>query len=141
MSAAWLAIAFLLGGPVPLELPPPLALPQCQDKAEVSHAVQAALESEGWTVREDTGGSVRAELSNRMHVLRIRVDYAPGEALLDYVDSQHLGEDERDGRLFVAAPVNRWLRDLAGEIGAFAARSCSGRGPVEVVPLPEEPRP
>lgn len=141
MSASWLMMAFFLGGTVPLELPPPLSLPQCQEKQEVSHAVRDALESEDWAVTGDTGGSIRAELSNRLHTLRIRVDYADGEALLDYVDSQNLGAEERDGRVYLSAAVNRWLQDLAEEIRAFAARTCSGRGAVEVVPLPEEPPP
>jgi len=123
-----------------LEFPPPVRLDNCADAAEGGSVARTALEEEGWQVRADSGNAITADLSNRMHALRIRVEYTEHEVAFRYVDSQRLGYEQHKGEHFIDAKVNDWLRDLADEVAAEAARSCTGHT-IEVVPVESAPEP
>jgi len=76
---------------LPLDLPSPLLLPEYTDSVKVSRGILAALASRKWLVEADTGESIQARLTIRLHSLTVRIDYSPQRISYHYVDSTELG--------------------------------------------------
>lgn len=133
---------------VPLELPPPMHLPEYTDSIKVSRGILAALAARKWLVEADTGESIRARLSIRRHALVVRIDYSPQQLSYHYVDSVDLGYEVDEGVPLIHPNANKWLQQLGDEVQIHVRRFYFEREPAEVVPLdpatappPEAPLP
>lgn len=119
---------------VPMELPPPLELPEFTDSIKVSKALLLALSNCKWLVESDTGESITARLDIRRHTARIRLDYTPRRIRYHYLDSAELGYEIEDGEPLIHPAFNKWLQQLDQEIRIQTQRFYFEREPVDVVP-------
>lgn len=132
-------LALLLAAAAPLELPPPIAVPQPAEAGRVAGAIRAALAERHWRVRAESLDAVTAEREARGRTLRVRLDVTPDRIEVRYLDSERLGFEAYKGERFIDPDANDWLAELEDALRAQLQRAAFEREPVEVVPVGEAP--
>lgn len=119
---------------VPLNLPPPMSLPEFTDTTKVSKALLTALANRKWLVEADTGEFITARLNIRAHSALIRLDYTPRQIKFHFLESTNLGQEIENGEILIHPNFNKWLLQLQSEIQIQVQRFSFEREPMAVVP-------
>jgi hypothetical protein len=82
--------AVLLMGAAKLVDPPPIDTPAALSQKEVQNIVRKTLIQRGWLLTSDSGNEIRATLSVRTHVVKLKFVVANKQIHVHYVDSVNM---------------------------------------------------
>ncbi|MDQ2076642.1 hypothetical protein [Marinimicrobium sp. ABcell2] len=106
----------------PLENPEPLAIPESLTTAEAKEVITDALFNRGWTIAEDSGDTMVADLQVRDHWLQVDISIADNQIALSYRDSDNLNYGTRRGTEVIHRSYGRWTDTLLSDIRSNMAR-------------------
>jgi hypothetical protein len=106
----------------PLHNPDPVPVPASLTAAEVKEIVTDALFDRGWTIAEDSGSTMVADLQVRDHWLQVEISVADNQVALSYKDSDNLNYGERRGTQVIHRSFGRWTANLLSDIRNNMAR-------------------
>lgn len=106
----------------PLENPEPLPVPASLTAAEAKQVVTDSLFQRGWTIAEDKGNTLVADLHVRDHWLQVDLSVTDQQVALSYRDSDNLNYGERRGTKVIHRSFGRWSDTLLSDIRTNMAR-------------------
>jgi hypothetical protein len=117
-SKVWLLafvpfLALLMGArQVPLEDPEPIAIPAGVSQAAVAKAIKVALLDNKWQVVKDEAGRIEGKLDLRSHSVTLAIPYDAKQVRVQYVTSDNLLYEEKDGQKLIHRNYRNWLKNV-----------------------------
>lgn len=100
----------------PLENPDPLPVPASLNASEAKKVVVDALFQRGWTIAEEKGNDLVADLHVRTHWLQVDLSITGEQITLSYRNSDNLNYGERRGTPVIHRSFRRWSDTLLSDI-------------------------
>lgn len=101
---------------VPLTDPPPISIPAGLSDAQVTHVIAEALMQRGWTIVKRLPGELDATYAPRDFSVTIAVHYTPQQIQINYVDSNNLKYEVKNGVRYIHTNYANWIQNLVSDI-------------------------
>lgn len=110
-------LALLMGArQIPLEDPAPIAVPTGVSQPAVAKSIKAALLDNKWMVTKDEPGRIEAKLDLRKHSVTLSIPYDAKQVRVQYVTSDNLLYEEKDGQKLIHRNYRNWLNNVVVRI-------------------------
>lgn len=101
---------------VPLVDPPPIAVPAGFTDAQVENAIAQALMLRHWTIDSRKPGEIDATYAPRDFSVTIAVHYDRHQVRINYVTSNNLKYEVRNGQRLIHTNYAGWIQNLVNDI-------------------------
>lgn len=111
-----LLLALMAFRQVPLMDPPPINVPAGVSDAQVTHVIAEALMQRGWTITKRLPGELDATYAPRDFSVTIAVHYTSQQIQINYVDSNNLKYEVKNGVRYIHTNYASWIQNLVSDI-------------------------
>ncbi len=101
---------------VPLVDPPPIAVPAGVSQAKVEQVIGSALSARNWRIVKHAPGEIDAVYDPRDFSVTIAVHYDPQQVQINYVTSNHLRYEVKNGTRYIHTNYASWIKNLVTDI-------------------------
>ena len=101
---------------VPLTDPAPITVPSTVSVAKVGQIIGSALSSRSWRIVKHVPGEIDAVYDPRDFSVTIAVHYNARQVQINYVTSNNLKYEERNGVRYIHTNYEGWIRNLVTDI-------------------------
>ena len=101
---------------VPLVDPPPIAVPAGVSVAKVEQIVGSALTARGWRIVKQVPGEIDGVYDPRDFSVTIAVHYDASKIQINYVTSNHLKYEVKNGVRYIHKNYASWIKNLVTDI-------------------------
>lgn len=100
----------------PLVDPAPVAVPPGMSDAKVTDAIAQSLMQRGWTITKRMPGELDATYAPRDFSVTIAVHYTPQQIQINYVTSNNLKYEVKNGVRMIHTNYVNWIQNLVSDI-------------------------
>jgi len=100
----------------PLVDPPPINVPAGMSDATVTNAIAGSLMARHWTIVKRLPGELDATYAPRDFSVTIAVHYTPQQIQINYVDSNNLKYEVKNGVRYIHTNYASWIQNLVSDI-------------------------
>ena len=100
----------------PLVDPPPITVPAGMSDATVTNAIADSLMQRGWTITKRMPGELDATYAPRDFSVTIAVHHTPQQIRINYVDSNNLKYEVKNGVRYIHTNYASWIQNLVSDI-------------------------
>jgi hypothetical protein len=101
---------------VPLVDPPPISVPAGVSQAKVGQIIGSALSARNWRIVKHVRGEIDAVYNPRDFSVTIAVHYDSKQVQINYVTSNHLRYEVKNGVRYIHTNYASWIRNLVTDI-------------------------